>query len=130
MDATLPRPFVPSPLLSRSFSPTSQTLYSFEGDFRAFKAAIAAEYNGITLARKNVDLAAGEQKTPAFLAKSPLGKVPVLETESGTLTRARLLLSLLPPNSRSPSDSGNHVLWRIPLLFVIARLFSNIVMCT
>ena len=62
----------------------SQTLYTFDGDFRAFKAHIAAQYNGITITRKTVNIAAGETKTPEFLAKSPLGKVPVLETESGT----------------------------------------------
>lgn len=61
-----------------------QTLYSFDGDYRAFKAEIAAAYNGIALTRKTVDVAAGEHQSPAFAAKSPLGKVPVLETESGT----------------------------------------------
>jgi hypothetical protein len=59
-------------------------LYTFEGDFRAFKAHIAAEYNGIALTRKNLDAGSSEAAT-----LSPLGKLPVLATAAGTL-RVRL----------------------------------------
>ncbi len=52
-----------------------QTIHTYEGDFRAYKALIAAAYNGVTVTVKNVDVAAKEHQSPAFLAKNPLGKV-------------------------------------------------------
>ena len=57
------------------FLASCQTIHSFAGDFRAFKALIAAQYAGVALTTAEVDVAAGEHKTPAFLAKNPLGKV-------------------------------------------------------
>ncbi len=59
-----------------------QTLYSFAGDFRAFKALIAAQYNGVDIATPEFDLAT-DGKKEEFLAKSPLGKVPLLDTPKG-----------------------------------------------
>ena len=52
----------------------------------------------------NVDLRGGETKTPAFLAKNPSGKIPVLELDDGTcisetVAICRYLESLAPePN--------------------------------
>ena len=59
-----------------------QVLYSFAGDFRALKAHIAAAYNELTLVRKD---AGSQDESAAFASKSPLGKLPVLETEAGGL---------------------------------------------
>jgi elongation factor 1-gamma len=61
-----------------------QKLYTPPGNFRAFKILVAAEYNGIgdQIEVVTVDLKK-DGKSPAFLAKSPAGKVPVLETPSG-----------------------------------------------
>ena len=56
---------------------------TFVGDFRAYKAQIAAQYNGVALNVKVVT--AAETQTAAFLAKSPLGKLPLLETPEGAL---------------------------------------------
>lgn len=39
-----------------------------------------------------VDFAAGEQRTPAFLALNPLGRVPALRTGQGVLTETLALL--------------------------------------
>jgi len=39
---------------------------------------------GITVPYVQVDLRAGEHKSPAFLAKNPSGKIPVLELDDGT----------------------------------------------
>lgn len=43
----------------------------------------AAE-KGIELERVSVDIRAGEQRSPEFLAKNPSGKIPVLELDDGT----------------------------------------------
>jgi glutathione S-transferase len=39
---------------------------------------------GIDVPRVQVDMRAGEHKSPAFLAKNPSGKIPVLELDDGT----------------------------------------------
>ena len=39
-----------------------------------------------------VDFAAGEQRTPAYLAMNPLGRVPALKTEQGVLIETLALL--------------------------------------
>lgn len=59
------------------------TLYTYPGNFRAFKALIAAEYSG---AKVTVDtkFKFGEtNKTKSFLDKFPLGKVPAFESSNG-----------------------------------------------
>lgn len=42
-----------------------------------------------------VDLARGEHKQPAFLALNPNGKVPVLETETGSLWESKAIMCFL-----------------------------------
>jgi hypothetical protein len=68
-----------------------QTIHSFSGDFRAYKALIAAAYNGVAIAQKDVDVAGNEHLSEAFLAKNPLGKVPVLETEQGFICESNAI---------------------------------------
>jgi len=61
------------------------TLYTYPDNFRAQKALIAAKYSGaqVTVAK---DFVFGEtNKTPAFLKKFPLGKVPAFEGSDGVL---------------------------------------------
>ena len=63
---------------------SSYTLYTDAGNFRAFKILIAAEYNQINI--KIPDFKVGtDNTTPAFLSKSPQGKIPVLENASGNV---------------------------------------------
>lgn len=59
-------------------------LYTYPGNFRAFKALIAAEYQGIDLEVPDFDVDKSA-KSPEFLAMSPMGKVPVLETPQGPI---------------------------------------------
>ena len=62
----------------------SFTLYTDAGNFRAFKVLVAAEYNSVEIAIP--EFAVGtDNVTPAFLKKSPLGRVPVLDTPQGSL---------------------------------------------
>jgi elongation factor 1-gamma len=62
----------------------SLTLHTDAGNFRAFKILIAAEYTGVDVAVPDFKIGTDNQ-TAAFLAKSPLGRVPVLDTPQGSL---------------------------------------------
>jgi len=60
------------------------TLYTYPENFRAFKALIAAQYSGAKVTVAN-DFKLGEtNKSPEFLKKFPLGKVPAFEGADGT----------------------------------------------
>jgi elongation factor 1-gamma len=58
-------------------------LHTYPGNFRAFKILVAAQYNGVDVEVPEFDMATN--KSAEFLAKNPLGKVPVLETEKGCI---------------------------------------------
>ncbi|XP_060553025.1 elongation factor 1-gamma-like [Ruditapes philippinarum] len=61
----------------------SGKLFTYPGNFRAFKALIAAEYSG---AKVSVDTSfkfGDTNKSSAFLSKFPLGKVPAFEASNG-----------------------------------------------
>lgn len=62
--------------------PLAQKLITYQGNARAFKALIAAEYNGVTIEVPDFEWGV-TNKSEEFLAKNPVGKVPVLETAEG-----------------------------------------------
>jgi glutathione S-transferase/NAD(P)H-dependent FMN reductase len=57
-----------------------------------------------------VDLLTGAQRQPAFLAKSPVGQVPVLELEDGTCLRdsSAILFTLAEHTALLPGGSARH----------------------
>jgi elongation factor 1-gamma len=62
------------------------TLYTYPENFRAYKALIAAEYSGakVKVASEAPEFVLGEtNKSPEFLAKFPLGKVPAFASADG-----------------------------------------------
>jgi elongation factor 1-gamma len=60
-------------------------IYSYPDNFRVWKTQIAAAYNHIDI-EVVTDFKFGvDNKTPEFLRKNPLGKVPVLETPQGSI---------------------------------------------
>jgi len=64
--------------------PGDLTIYSYVGSTRTAKALIAAQYNGIEINQPKFEMGK-DNKTAEFKAKSPMGKVPVLETREGCL---------------------------------------------
>jgi glutathione S-transferase len=59
-------------------------LYSFPSAPNPRRVLIFAAEKDLQLEVVNVDLRAGETKTPGFLGKNPSGKIPVLELPDGT----------------------------------------------
>ena len=62
----------------------SLKLYTDVGNFRAFKILIAAEYNNVSIDIPEFKLNQ-DNLTEEFRRKSPLGRVPALETPVGTI---------------------------------------------
>ena len=60
------------------------TLFTDVGNFRAFKILICAEYNGVELDIPAFKVGV-DNKSASFLKKSPLGRVPCLETPKGSI---------------------------------------------
>jgi len=80
----------------------SYTLHAPQGSFRAFKALIAAEYNGI-----NVEVAEFDAATVKSL--SPTGKAPILETPGGVLFESNAIARFLAKIRRDTGLAGNGV---------------------
>ena len=86
---------------------------------------------GIEVPSVQVDMRAGEHKTPEFLAKNPSGKIPVLELDDGTciaesIAICRYFEALHPePNfyDRSPTEIGIIDMYNRHLEF---ELFSSV----
>lgn len=67
-------------------SAASGTLYTYHDNFRAYKALVAAEFSGakVRVVSDPPDFVLGEtNKTVAYLAKFPMGKVPAFESADG-----------------------------------------------
>lgn len=72
-------------------------LYTDAGNFRAFKALIAAEYSEVSVDVQTLTVPK-DSSTPEFLKKSPLGRVPVLETKDGAIFESNAIGKLLDTN--------------------------------
>jgi glutathione S-transferase len=59
-------------------------LYDFPFSGNGYKVRLALSMLGLAVDYHVVDILAGETRTPAFLAMSPIGQIPVLELSDGT----------------------------------------------
>ncbi len=71
------------------------TLYRHPLSGHAHRAELLLSLLGIKSNLVDVDLMKGEQKSPAFLRKNPLGQVPVLEDGEVTITDSNAILVYL-----------------------------------
>ena len=83
------------------------TLY-FTPDTCALATHIALEDAGAEFALKKIDFAKAEQRSPAYLAVNPKGRVPALVTPQGVLTETPAMLvyvaQLFPKAGLAPID--------------------------
>lgn len=67
--------------------PGPKKLYDFPISGNGYKIRLALAHLGLKCDYEIVDLIARETRTPDFLAKNPMGQIPVLELQNGTLLR-------------------------------------------
>lgn len=87
----------------------------------ALASHLALEHSGAVYEARRVDLANGEQRSPAYLRVNPKGRVPALITEQGVLTETPAILAYIAqrfPRARlAPLDD--------PFLFAEAQSFNS-----
>ena len=86
-------------------------LYRHPLSGHSHRAELLLSLLGISAELVDIDLAAGEHKAPDFLARNPLGQVPVLEDGSAVITDSNAILVYLArrydsSNSWSPVEPG------------------------
>jgi len=67
--------------------PSPVRLYDFPFSGNGYKVRLALAALSLPVDYRIVDLVAGETRSPAFLARNPMGQIPVLELSDGTLLR-------------------------------------------
>ena len=82
------------------FATMAYKLHSPAGNFRAFKALIAAEYNEISVDIPDFD-------ANAISTLSPTGKAPILETPSGIIFESNAIARYLARLRRDTGLTGN-----------------------
>jgi glutathione S-transferase len=60
------------------------TVYSNQGSGNCYKVRLLLTQVGEAFRTVDVDVVAGEQRTPDFLARNPIGKVPIVEFDDGS----------------------------------------------
>lgn len=78
-------------------------LFTYASDFRAFKTLIAAQYAGVDIDVPSPFTMGVDDKSAEFLAKSPTGKVPLLETAEGSIFQSNAIARYV---ARLRTDSG------------------------
>jgi glutathione S-transferase len=78
-------------------------LYTFALSPNCQKVLAVARELGIALDRVNEDIFKGESKTPAYLAKNPSGRVPLLEDDGLVLSESNAILVYLAGERSAPS---------------------------
>lgn len=93
------------------------TLYTFPGNFRAYKAQIAAQYSGapLTVAGDDTFKMNDTNRSEQFLKKFPTGKVPAFENDAGVqLFQANAIAHFLSNEQlrgKTPADQAQILQW-------------------
>jgi elongation factor 1-gamma len=84
------------------------TIYGFPAfHFRSNKVRITAKYANVTV-DEATDFAPGKHKSPEFLAKFPLGKVPTFEQKEWCLTESVAICYYLALSGSNPAILGEN----------------------
>ncbi|MCZ6524358.1 MAG: glutathione S-transferase, partial [Alphaproteobacteria bacterium] len=76
-------------------------LYDYLDSGNGYKVRLLLSQLGIPFERVELDILAGETRTPEFLAKNPNGRIPVLETGDGAyLPESNAILFYLAEGTR------------------------------
>jgi glutathione S-transferase len=82
-------------------------LYDYGPSQNGFKVRLLASHLGLKLEVVPVAIFKGEAATPAFLARNPMGSVPVLETDNGDcLAESNAILTFLAEGTQYLPASG------------------------
>ncbi|MDI4656815.1 glutathione S-transferase family protein [Xanthobacter autotrophicus] len=82
------------------------TLYSTQASGNSYKARLMLAQLGRPFRLVEVDIFAGENRTPEFLARNPEGRVPLLEVDGRFLAESNAILFYLAEGTRFlPTDA-------------------------
>ncbi len=98
-------------------------LHDYWRSSAAFRVRIALSLKGIDPGRHYVQLSKGEQRAPGFLARNPLGLVPVLEDGTLALTQSLAIIEYLEETHPKPPllpASPAHRAWVRALSLAVA----------
>lgn len=86
------------------------TLYDFEDSGNGYKVRLALAQLGVPYRLVPIDILRGESRTPAFLAKNPNGRIPLLGLSDGSyLPESNAILHYVARDSRLlPRDPVAH----------------------
>ncbi len=92
-------------------------LYDFPMSPRVRKVRIVLAEKGLKYEKVNIDITKGEQKTPAYLAINPYGKVPALQDNGTTVYESTIIMEYLndtyPDPALLPQDPGQRARARV-----------------
>ncbi len=85
---------------------TPKRLFDFPFSGNGYKVRLALAHLGWRVEYETIDLLAGDAARPAFLARNPMGQIPVLELDDGTYLRESnsILYWLCDGSSLMPED--------------------------
>ena len=76
--------------------------YEYWRSSAAYRVRIALNLKGIAYRSVQLDLVAGEQRNPEFLARNPQGLVPALEIDGHFLTQSLAIIDYLDARHKAP----------------------------